>query len=657
MQTPARVSERLVTPPVRWPIRVHWPISVLVAAGLMVGLLIGNDFGMSADEPANAVVGEATLSTYTGSSAYFSTTNRADHGPVYFAFFWGVGNLIHRVNAGWTEADGRHLANYLTFLAGVVFLYVLGLRVMRRKYAWMAATLFATQPLIFGNAFINQKDIPFMTSFLAAVVLGMWAADGLFRKAPPAGGPGAVGGSADSTAVRPRLRAEWAEASPLSKGVALALVVLLIGFMVDAFWAGRLQALAQSTLAAAYRGSAPAPIQQLFSYLATDAYKTSLAQYGAKLDLLFAYARWLGSLGLLVLTASAWSLVLPSLAETWGFAWREAFRPSLIAAAVVLGLTVCIRQVGAFAGALVGLYMLIKVRQKAIFPVIVYGLLAALVLYLTWPFLWADPVGRYLASMQRAVDFPAHSVLFMGHWFASTSLPWFYLPVLSGLELTEPAVVLICLGTGLLAWRLLLRREPAVAVYLILVLWVAVPFLMLAFSFMSTYGIRQLLFLEPPLFIVAGLALDSVLVRARKGWLQSLLFVAILLPGVWADFALHPYEYIYFNAFTGGVRGAESEFGLDTWCISLRQGMEDVNRVAPSHATVLVRSQTSLVAPFARPDLKLTTDFSSSEPVDYVLGCTYRSAPLGVSGFVESSEVVRDKAVLTQVWMRKGPVK
>jgi hypothetical protein len=54
-------------------LRLHWPLAVLLAVGLAIGVQLGNDYGMSSDEPVNAWVGQAALGTYFGSSEYFTT--------------------------------------------------------------------------------------------------------------------------------------------------------------------------------------------------------------------------------------------------------------------------------------------------------------------------------------------------------------------------------------------------------------------------------------------------------------------------------------------------------------------------------------------------------------------------------------------------------
>ena len=111
---------------------VRSPVAWILLIGVLAGLAIGNDFGASYDEQDNADVGEAALRAYSGSSEYFSLPALADHGPVYFMAFSAGSILPAALLPGWTFPDGRHLVNYLTFLAGVACFYFLCRRWMGR---------------------------------------------------------------------------------------------------------------------------------------------------------------------------------------------------------------------------------------------------------------------------------------------------------------------------------------------------------------------------------------------------------------------------------------------------------------------------------------------------------------------------------------------
>lgn len=82
---------------------------------------------------------------------------------------------------------------------------------------------------------------------------------------------------------------------------------------------------------------------------------------------------------------------------------------------------------------------------------------------------------------------------------------------------------------------------------------------------------RQILFLIPPIFLLAGIALDAIFQFARKWWVRSILLFILVLPGIYWCWNLHPYEYIYYNSLVGNIEGAKNRFDLDYWMTSFRE--------------------------------------------------------------------------------------
>ena len=76
---------------------------------------------------------------------------------------------------------------------------------------------------------------------------------------------------------------------------------------------------------------------------------------------------------------------------------------------------------------------------------------------------------------------------------------------------------------------------------------------------------------------MGGLALDQI----RKPLWQAALMAVIILPGVIASARLHPYEYVYYNQFMGGVDAAVDRFELEYWATSYREAAREANRMAP----------------------------------------------------------------------------
>ena len=636
---------------------VRSPIRVILLVGLIFAIWLGNDYGATFDEGRNANKGAAALRAYSGSKDYFELDALPDHGPIYFMFFNITAKVIHSLVPTWPEADGRHFTHSLMFLLAVYCFHRLSLRFMGQRAAWMATILFATQPLLFGNGFINQKDTPFMALFIASLVSGLAAVDRLHARGQPSLGTFLPALLADLRDAVARIRTGWTGLSRRRR-VLLAGILLLLGLlMLDLLWIGILRRLGDSMLASIYRGAAPPPLQRLFDSIATDAYKTPLEAYLAKFEAFYAEVR----LPLLVLLPLVGLVIasrfLPGLGEIWGFNRTIAAEPMLWLTALLLGATVGVRQLGVFVGGLVSLYSLYRMRLKAAFPLVLYWTAGAAVTYVTWPYLWANPIRRFMESLFFAAQFPPHHTFFEGRWMSSRIAPWYYFPKLAAIELTEPAILLLLIGSAAALWRLR-RNQASWFLYSLLALWVGVPFAGLVFFDMTAYGnIRHLLFTLPALLIMAGIGLEAVLQRLRRRWAEWLFLAAVALPGIWALIWLHPYEYIYMNSLVGGVSGAYGRYELDRQCISLRGAIEEVNQIAAPGATVMVLGQISAVVPYARPDLRLIDDREPFRSADYVLSCYWQSTiDLGPEGFESIYKVRRGEAVLAELWRRLAAV-
>ncbi len=629
------------------------PVLVLLSALLAVGLVLADDYGMSTDERANYLVGVDALQSYLNPSQYLDYLERgeplAHHGPAYFMAFALLSKGLTVLNPHWSSADGRHLINYLAFMIGIAGFYVLSLRFLPRRYAWMATLLLATQPLLFGQAFINQKDTPFMGFFTASVAAGMLAADAMLTTGAPEAQE-ERGGSAWRAAKQ-----EWSQARRSKRRIGAAYVLLVGAVLLDWLLLDRglagLKWLAQQ----GYAGHLWNPAQAAFAAAGWQAgsLETRL------LELSWSY--WVGRLvvvvGLMAAAPLMARFVLPDAAR--GF-WRsnKCAAGLVLLAAGLVGFTVSIRAIGAFAGALVGLYWIYRLRAKAGWPLVAYAGLAAIVTYATWPFLWDAPLKRLWESIALHAEFAIQPTLYRGEWFFSNSLPWHYFPTLATIELTEPVVILFLLGMGVLISRTRLRQVDRGAASVI-ALWLAIPILgLLAFG-MDTYNnIRQLHFALIPVILLAGLGLGAILSRVNKPWVEYGLFSLLLLPGVIGIIRLHPYEYTYFNSYVGGVKGAIDEYNLEYWCTSLREATEYVNTVAESGDVIMVSGPHRSARPYALDGLQVIRD-EGPDPAsgaDFVLTC-YQS--LGRDWSAQSLRLVhivgRESAVFAEVFQRPRP--
>jgi 4-amino-4-deoxy-L-arabinose transferase-like glycosyltransferase len=572
----------------------------LCLLGLALILFVGRDYGISWDEPNLSGVGRSTLNAYRTLERP-TESYAVQHGPFYFAVAELLAGVLSGAQLGFSASDGHHLANALCFLLTAVSVYSIARGFVGRLAAVLGTLMLVTQPLLFGHAFINPKDIPFMGFFAAAMAVGMV----LYRSTPAAPFNSKDFYQAEQRRLeraRSAARNRWLAASRLTKLVAILGAAVAAVVLVDLVFVHRLVLPGITPLVVRlYEGRGAAPFQALFDRLAENRGDVPVEAYIAKA---VAALNRLTIGGIALLLLAALTMAAAQLAPPLRRLGR-GYLALLVLAGVMLGLTTAIRILGPLAGLLVSGLLVSRLRLWALPALLVYWLTASVVCYLAWPYLWGHPIAGLLDSLKVMSQFPWNDpVLFGGRFILAKDLPWFYAPVLFGLQLTLPALVLGLLG-GILGAAESHRRHSTGAI-LVLWSWLILPPLLVIGMHSTVYdNARHLLFALPPLFIMGGLAFEWMFRRIHPPAVRGLIGLVACLPGLLAIAQLHPYEYIYYNEIVGGVGGAARRYELDYWGTGFRQAMEELNRIAPEGASVAVSGPLTSAWPFAREDLVL----------------------------------------------------
>ena len=746
-----------------------------------LGVFLAPQYGESWDERFNVNLGREELKAFYSTPDYRDVLPAGPTGPFFHMFAELATHFLHALHPQWPAYIARHYIYFLTFLLGVYFLYRLCLRFVRPEAAVAAAILFATQPLFFGHAFINPKDIPFMTFFIAAMVLGMDMVD---RMPAPSDGTVFPFSLRGLRSLRDGLIQDW---RAVSRGRKIALgitftVALLIGLEVFVLQRVILP-LGLKIVLAAYQGTGPDWLSRWFAIFAENVASVPIVDYlwnatkrywiiriplvvltlspaafmlfrifegslhhwlKPMLDLrldteqeslwqrltrdwraasaarriavgilllipgwialdLLVFHRWLlpklleqavflnaqamvGKPVASVLSlfsdddmpsaiASLWKVMefywafrLPAaflilmpgaillaglMRPTLRAWWREGHHRPLLWAGAVLGMLISIRIVGVAAGGLTSIYFLLRGRGRGLRALVSFWGLAILVAFITRPYFWSQPLQRTWRAFTRIVTFEWRGrFLYQGDVVTTSSVPDSYSPLtIMSRQLTEPLLILILLGLGFLIWKMIRnsidRTQP-----LILLLWILVPLALLQALPIQRYdNFRQFFFILPPAIVMVGMGLMWLFQRfPAAGWKLMLVGVC-LLPSIVGIVNLHPYEYIYYNSVSGGVRSAFGVFNLDYWCTSMRPAMEFINRAAKPGAVVVLSQPEHVVWDVARADLELQSlTADSATQADYVLICARQipeleSLPAARAVFT----VERQGAVLSEV--------
>jgi len=167
---------------------IEKPIYILLAVNIVIGLFVFRDYGLAWDEPLFYEYADALGYAYSPRewfSGHFDLENSYgpsgdDHKSRGPAYLFLARKPVYLLEAfGLDSASAWHLVNFLFFQLGVYFLYRLSTRWMKPSAALSASALFSWQPLLWGHAFINPKDLPFLVFFLASVCLGFEMVDKL----------------------------------------------------------------------------------------------------------------------------------------------------------------------------------------------------------------------------------------------------------------------------------------------------------------------------------------------------------------------------------------------------------------------------------------------------------------------------------------------
>jgi hypothetical protein len=508
---------------------------------IVIGLFIVRDFGVSYDEPDYYLYAQNSVDAYRSFfalaySPVFGPHDLPNYGPAFIIFPELAIRVLKLVFPNIFSANVWHFSYFFLFQLGGLCLYSLARRWFSNWSAWGILLLYTSQPLLWGHAFINPKDIPFMVFSLFTLWSGFRLADSL---------------GAQNIDISSRLP------------------------KIDTF---------------------------------------SLPRFTVKESLPF-----LGS-------------------------------PQLILAGILLGMTMSIRLLGPLPSLIVILYLAFTLGHRSLPVISAYLICAIVTMFFTWPYLWPNPIDHWMDSLVLMVNFPwPGRVLFNGQFYDPENLPLSYLPVLLNIQLTEPILILIYTGFGVLIFCLF-RKHVKLDLLLVLIIGGILPLTGLIVSRATMYdNFRQILFLLLPLILLAGFALDLIFSVLKPAILRLILLIMLAFPGIHAIVRLHPYQYVYYNSFVGGMDGAFRRFELDYWHTSYREAALWLNENAPLNAKIRGNEAAYLLYEYLRPDLNPQHN-NPDEQYDYFVLTSRYNQDLT---FYPDAKVIhfikRDRAVLTVI--------
>jgi len=509
---------------------------------LVIGVFIVRDFGMSYDEPDYYLYAQNTVDAYKSFFALAYTPSFGPHdlpnyGPAFIIFPELALRVVKLILPNIRAEIIWHFSYFLLFQLGGLCLYALARRWFDRWSAWGTLLLYTSQPLLWGHAFINPKDIPFMAFFLFTLWSGFRLADTLGTQ------------------------------------------------NIDV------------------------------SFQSIKIHFPSLPRFKVKESLPFLRS------------------------------------PQLLLAGILLGMTISIRLLGPWAGIIIILYLAFTLGQRSLPIITAYLIVAAITSFITWPYLWPNPIDHWMNSLVLMVNFPwPGHILFNGQFYEPENLPISYLPILLNIQLTELLLILIYLGLVVLIF-FTLRKRVKLDLFLVVVIGALLPLTGLILTRATMYdNFRQILFLLPPLILIAGLALDYIFSMLKPAVLRLALLLIVAFPGIYSIVQLHPYQYIYYNSFVGGTGGALRKYELDYWFTAYSEAALWLNKNASLNARVGGDGPTYLLYAHLRPDLKPKDETQPDKQYDYFISTSRYNQDL--TSYPDAKvihTIERDGAILTVI--------
>jgi hypothetical protein len=193
-----------------------------------------------------------------------------------------------------------------------------------------------------------------------------------------------------------------------------------------------------------------------------------------------------------------------------------------------------------------------------------------------WPYALQDPLRNIVESYRIMSNYPVtFQQIFEGKVEWSDYMPWYYL--LKSMAITIPLVVTV----GLILFLYFSKRvisDSKWLPYLLVLFTVLFPMIFVIIQNSNLYSSwRQFLFVYPGIVFLSASGFNSLFASSRKRYFP------LIITGVIAALSLHPlvymiknhpYEYIYYNELTGGIKGAYGKYELDYYFTSQREASE-----------------------------------------------------------------------------------
>jgi hypothetical protein len=209
---------------------------------------------------------------------------------------------------------------------------------------------------------------------------------------------------------------------------------------------------------------------------------------------------------------------------------------------------------------------------KELQSMLLIGIVATLFSVLTWPYLGINVIPNAQELLHLRTNFPwQHTVIFQGEELHGTQLPGHYL--LTWFAIATPLMILI---PALLS-PLVIKKWFHNRIFILLLLVLVTNITLYTIIRPLVYdGLRHFLFLVPMISTLGVIAIVEYFKHAQRKFIKSVIAIIILINSAVIArqiVSLHPYQYIFFNSFVGGLQGAQKKYDTEYWGASYNEAI------------------------------------------------------------------------------------
>lgn len=193
----------------------------------------------------------------------------------------------------------------------------------------------------------------------------------------------------------------------------------------------------------------------------------------------------------------------------------------------------------------------------------------------TWPYGLQAPIENMFIALKEMTNRSVGiRVLFDGVNVNSMEMPWYY--EFKWILYTNPVIVLLA-SMLFVALFFYAKKEYGFYTFFILVFSALFPILYIIYKNSTVYDTWRHVFFVYPFWVICAALTVPILENFLKEKLKMIPFIILiigLIPSIIWTVKSHPNQYVYFNEFAGGMKGAFGNFDLDYYHNTGKQSAE-----------------------------------------------------------------------------------